>query len=263
MNNNEKYSPSYVGKQGSRHNHQFGSTTTKYTSQPTRLRLYRQSYRTNKATLSLSCLSVCLSACLSVCLSVCLCYLWSKDIDSLKNFMSKSIASSTTNEYKLHNMRSFKTQDCTVKFYTTTKKVVIQGSGSLSLTKALSEFLEDETDKSEVEDEATEDNGHNEASQANSINGKVDEFVASVAQIIVSDEESNTCDCSKVKSDLLNVINDMNKVKQDILNITTQNMQSEHEGDLNNLNKLVHNEIIRLITVRVLLIHKSALNCLI
>ena len=139
--------------------------------------------------------------------------------------MSKSIASSTTNEYKLHNMRSFKTQDCTVKFYTTTKKVVIQGSGSLSLTKALSEFLEDETDKSEVEDEATEDNGHNEASQANSINGKVDEFVASVAQIIVSDEESNTCDCSKVKSDLLNVINDMNKVKQDILNITTQNMQ--------------------------------------
>ena len=48
MNNNEKYSPSYGGKQGSRHNHQFGRTTTKYTSQPTILRLYRQSYRTTE-----------------------------------------------------------------------------------------------------------------------------------------------------------------------------------------------------------------------
>ena len=48
MTNNEKYSPSYGGQQGSRHNHQFGSTTTKYTSQPPILRLYRQSYRTTE-----------------------------------------------------------------------------------------------------------------------------------------------------------------------------------------------------------------------
>ena len=72
-----------------------------------------------------------------------------------------------------------------------------------------SEFLEDETDKSECED-----NVRNEGSQANSINGKVDESVASVAQIIASDEESNTCDCSKVKSHLLNV-----KVAEGVVNL--------------------------------------------
>ena len=48
MNNNEKYSPSYVGQQGSRHNHQFSSTTTKYTAQQPILRLDRQSYRTTE-----------------------------------------------------------------------------------------------------------------------------------------------------------------------------------------------------------------------
>lgn len=167
-------------------------------------------------------------------------YLWSKDVDSLKNFISKilddaSIASTVINEDKLHKMQSFKTQDCTVKFYITTQKVLIQGLGSSSLTKALSEFLEGETGKSEVEGEVTEDNGGNEASQVNSINGKVDEFIASAVPIDISDEESNTCDCSKLKSDLLNVIKDMDKVKQDILNITTKNMPSKHEEDLNKL----------------------------
>ena len=46
--NTEKYSPSYRGQQGSRHNHQFGRTTTKYTWQPPILRLYRQSCRTTE-----------------------------------------------------------------------------------------------------------------------------------------------------------------------------------------------------------------------
>ena len=45
------------------------------------------------------------------------------------------------NEDKRHKMQSFKTTDCTIKFYSATKKVIIQGSGSERMSKALSAYL--------------------------------------------------------------------------------------------------------------------------
>ena len=73
-------------------------------------------------------------------------FLWSSNVDSLKILVSEilkntAIASAEVNEDKHHKMLSFKAADCTIKLYTTTKKIIIQGSGSASLTKAFSDFL--------------------------------------------------------------------------------------------------------------------------
>ena len=73
-------------------------------------------------------------------------FLWSSNVDSLKNLVSEIlkntvIASAEVNEDKHHKMLSFKAADCTIKLYTTTKKIIIQGSGSASLTLAFSDFL--------------------------------------------------------------------------------------------------------------------------
>ena len=76
-------------------------------------------------------------------------FLWSSNVDSLKILLSEilkntAIASAEVNEDKHHKMLSFKAADCTIKLYTTlttTKKIIIQGSGSASLTKAFSDFL--------------------------------------------------------------------------------------------------------------------------
>ena len=73
-------------------------------------------------------------------------FLWEEDVNSLRNLMSKilndvSVASADVNEDKHHKMQSFKTSDCTIKFYSTTKKVIIQGSGSEGMSKALSAYL--------------------------------------------------------------------------------------------------------------------------
>ena len=59
-------------------------------------------------------------------------------LEILKN---TAIALAEVNEDKHHKTLSFKAADCTIKFYTTTKKIIIQGSGSTSLTKAFSDFL--------------------------------------------------------------------------------------------------------------------------
>ena len=73
-------------------------------------------------------------------------FLWSSSVDSLKILVSEilkntAIASGEVNEDNHHKMLSFKAADCTIKLYTTTKKIIIQGSGSVSLTKAFSDFL--------------------------------------------------------------------------------------------------------------------------
>ena len=73
-------------------------------------------------------------------------FLWSSSVDSLKILVSQilkntAIASGEVNEDNHHKMLSFKAADCTIKLYTTTKKIIIQGSGSASLTKAFSDFL--------------------------------------------------------------------------------------------------------------------------
>ena len=60
------------------------------------------------------------------------------------------IASAEVNEDKQHHMLSFKTKDCTVKLYKTTKKIIVQGVGSANLTKALSDYL---TTNKDSEDE--------------------------------------------------------------------------------------------------------------
>lgn len=74
-------------------------------------------------------------------------FLWSKDIIQLQYLVAEvlnddSIVSAAINEDKHHKMFSFKTKECTVKLYSTTKKVIIQGTGGEILSQALSCYLE-------------------------------------------------------------------------------------------------------------------------
>ena len=83
--------------------------------------------------------------------------MWAEDVISLQ-------ASGDINEDKSHKMRSFKTMDCTVKFYSSTKKVITQGSGSACLIKALSDYLE--SDGSSVTSSSIDNSGDQACRQA-------------------------------------------------------------------------------------------------
>lgn len=98
-------------------------------------------------------------------------YLWKEDVLSLREFVGEIIpdefqpSDSEINEDKLHKMFSFKLKDCTVKFYSSTNKIVIQGAGSSKLTEILSHYVEQfaettMTDAIEIGEEGNvDDNG--------------------------------------------------------------------------------------------------------
>ena len=74
-------------------------------------------------------------------------FLWYEDTYSLRKFVARILdevqgeAEAIINEDKHHKMYSFKLKDCTIKYYQTTKRIIIQGSKSSGLTTKLSEFV--------------------------------------------------------------------------------------------------------------------------
>ena len=127
-----------------------------------------------------------------------------------------SITSAEVNEDKCHKMQSFKTADCTVKLYMTTKKILIQGPGSSDLTRGLSEYL-DGRDDEEAEEE-TKNNGV-EASEIIA----TDQNVWPSFSFSVSDTPANDkmyCDCASVNSDLVSIVQELNKMKDKISSLS-------------------------------------------
>lgn len=126
-------------------------------------------------------------------------FLWSSEVDSLKILVSEilkdtAIASAEVNEDKHHKMLSFKAADCTVKLYT--NKIIIQGSGSASLTKTFSQYLNEKDN----EDEAMNSNYGGQQSKLS----VADEHIATTAKEQLDPTDAlTTTSQDEVKSDLL------------------------------------------------------------
>ena len=75
-------------------------------------------------------------------------FLWYKEIYSLRKFVALILdqvqgeAEAIINEDEHHKMYSIKLKDCAIMYYQTTKKVIIQSSGSSALTTKWSEFVD-------------------------------------------------------------------------------------------------------------------------
>lgn len=160
-------------------------------------------------------------------------FLWSSGVDSLKIFVSEilkdtAIASADVNEDKHHKMFSFKAADCTIKLYTSTKKVIIQGSGSANLTKIFSANLNNKRDAVERNNDRDE--------QESSSSTSNDCFVISPNLVNVS----NTVNQDDVISELHMIRIEMKKMKDDISNILSNGgkikSSSESVVDVENLN---------------------------
>ena len=129
-----------------------------------------------------------------------------------------------------HRMLSFKAADCTIKLYTTTKKIIIQGSGSASLTKAFSDFLNVKGNG----DEAMNSNNGGQQSEASA----ADEMYA-IEQLDPTDALTTTSQ-DEVKSDLQLIKEEIKRMKNDISYILNNggkiNISSAGAAENENLN---------------------------
>ena len=165
-------------------------------------------------------------------------FLWSSNVDSLKILVSEilkntAIASAEVNEDKHHKMLSFKAADCTIKLYTTTKKIIIQGSGSASLTKAFSDFL----NVKDNGDEAMNSNNGGQQSEASAADEHIETYA--IEQLDPTDALTTTSQ-DEVKSDLQLTKEEIKMMKNDISYILNNggkiNISSAGAAETENLN---------------------------
>ena len=165
-------------------------------------------------------------------------FLWSSNVDSLKILLSEilkntAIASAEVNEDKHHKMLSFKAADCTIKLYTTTKKIIIQGSGSASLTKAFSDFL----NVKDNGDEAMNSNNGGQQSEASAADEHIETYA--IEQLDPTDALTTTSQ-DEVKSDLQLIKEEIKMMKNDISYILNNggkiNISSAGAAETENLN---------------------------
>ena len=157
-------------------------------------------------------------------------FLWSGDTILLKELISnlvddESVASADINEDKHHKMLSFKAADCTVKHYTTTRKIVLQGPGSARLVELLTRFSESsptDDDTLEISDVPVEDASECEG------------FIS----LISCDEPTKQCECTEIKLDLHSLKEDIEKMKSDILSISSGAKIQIHPADGTDTNSL-------------------------
>ena len=173
--------------------------------------------------------------------------LWSSNVDSLKILVSEilmntAIASAEVNEVKHHKMVSFKAADCIIKLYTTTKKIIIQGSGSTSLTKAFSDFLN-------VKDngyEAMNSNNGGQQSEASAADEHIETYA--IEQLDPTDALTTTSQ-DEVKSDLQLIKEEIKRMKNDISYILNNdgkiNISSAGASDNLNFKLQEENNLLR------------------
>ena len=175
-------------------------------------------------------------------------FLWSSNVASLKILVSEilkntAIASAEVNEDKHHKMLSFKAADCTIKLYTTTKKIIIQGSGSASLTKAFSDFLNDKDNG----DEAMNSNNGGQQSEASAADEHIETYA--IEQLDPTDALTTTSQ-DEVKSDLQLIKEEIKRMKNDISYILNNggkiNISSASAAETENLNFRLQEENILL-----------------
>ena len=175
-------------------------------------------------------------------------FLWSSNVASLKILVSEilkntAIASAEVNEDKHHKMLSFKAADCTIKLYTTTKKINIQGSGSASLTKAFSDFL----NVKDNGDEAMYSNNGGQQSEASAADEHIETYA--IEQLDPTDALTTTSQ-DEVKSDLQLIKEEIKRMKNDISYILNNggkiNISSAGAAETENLNFKLQEENILL-----------------
>ena len=175
-------------------------------------------------------------------------FLWSSNVASLKILVSEilkntAIASAEVNEDKHHKMLSFKAADCTIKLYTTTKKINIQGSGSASLTKAFSDFL----NVKDNGDEAMNSNNGGQQSEASAADEHIETYA--IEQLDPTDALTTTSQ-DEVKSDLQLIKEEIKRMKNDISYILNNggkiNISSAGAAETENLNFKLQEENILL-----------------
>ena len=167
-------------------------------------------------------------------------FLWSSNVDSLKILVSEilkntAIASAEVNKDKHHKMLSFKAADCTIKLHTTTKKIIIQGSGSASLTKAFSDFL----NVKDNGDEAMNSNNGGQQSEASAAGADEHIETYAIEQLDPMDALTTTSQ-DEVKSDLQLIKEEIKRMKNDISYILNNggkiNISSAGAAETENLN---------------------------
>ena len=121
------------------------------------------------------------------------------------------------NEDKHHNMFSFKIKGCTLKFYQTTKKIMIQGAGSPDLIQRLSDFIKAKENKAHVDEELTETSKEDddEPTEPDQISNQKES--TSVCEELPTNKATNDCECSFLKIQLWKIQMDVAQLKTEML----------------------------------------------
>lgn len=178
---------------------------------------------------------------------------WSEDIHSLQKFIVNILQNdqghepeyAAINEDKHHNMFSFKANDCTVKHYLTTQKIIIQGPGSSNLSEKLSQFIEDgeETLQESLSNTISTSLGINEASLGECQLNSTEFDSTCVASQDFTLNQPN-CDCFLLKADLKKVQLDIILLKKAVDSKSNSHMQIG-EDDETKIKLRDENELLR------------------
>lgn len=148
-------------------------------------------------------------------------FMWHEDIYSLRKLIGiildevEEETDVAINEDLHHKMCSFKMKDCTIKYYQTTKKIIIQGSGSSNLITKLSEFIEDSEESSQTQSAVGLTDTCLRGAEA-SPDFHLNSTEMDSTCIASQDFTQSTCECSLLKSELRKVQSDIVQLRKDV-----------------------------------------------